>query len=195
MRRRLSGRQRPVLALGTIAASAFLLSGCGDEAPTDKVFSSVDQCVSSGMDREVCQVAYQDAIKGHLDNAPRFDAKAACEAEYGDSQCIEQHGNSNSGGGSFFTPFLTGYLVSSAVNNIGDYYSYRRQQEATGSYGGATPIYRNRAGQTLTTGTTAPSGNGSAASSSRQSVKPVNVNTRSVARQGFGGRSSFGFGG
>jgi uncharacterized protein YgiB involved in biofilm formation len=147
------------------------------------------------MDRQVCQVAYEDAMKGHLENAPRFDAKAACEAEYGASQCVEQPGNSNSGGGSFFTPFLTGYLVSSAINNIGDYYNYSRQREATGSYGAAAPIYRNRAGQMLTTGASARSGNGSAVSSSRQSLKPVNVNTRSVARQGFGGRSSFGFGG
>lgn len=84
-------------------------------------------------------------------------------------------------------------MLSSALNNIGDYYNYRRRQEESGSYG-STPIYRNRSGQTVTT-TIRSGGNDTAIAPSRQTVKPVNVNTRTVARQGFGGRSSFSFGG
>lgn len=201
MRRRKSGHKRPFLALGTIAASTLALSGCGDQTPSETMFTSVDQCVASGMDRQVCQAGYQDAMRAHLAVAPRFNGMAACEAEYGSGQCTEQRANAvpnnNTGGsGSFFMPFLTGYMLSSALNNIGDYYDYRRRQEESGYYYGSTPIYRNRSGQTVTT--TVRSGgslNDAVTAPSRQSIKPVNVNTRTVARQGFGGRSSFSFGG
>ncbi|RFB88290.1 hypothetical protein B5K11_22525 [Rhizobium leguminosarum bv. trifolii] len=199
MRRRKSGHRRPFLALGTIAASTLALSGCGDQTPSEVMFTSVDQCVTSGMDRQVCQAGYQDAMRAHLATAPRFNGMAACEAEYGVGQCTEQPANSvpnNSSGGSFFTPFLAGYMLSSALNNITDYSDYRRRQEANGYYYGSTPIYRNRAGQTLTTTVrSGGAGSDSVTAPSRQSVKPVNVNTRTVARQGFGGRSSFSFGG
>ena len=198
MRRRKSGHRRPFLALGTIAASTLALSGCGDQTPSEVMFTSVDQCVTSGMDRQVCQAGYQDAMRAHLAAAPRFNGMAACEAEYGTGQCTEQQAaavpNNSGGGGSFFTPFLAGYMLSSALNNITDYSDYRRRQEASGYYYGSTPIYRNRSGQTLTT-TVRSGGSDGVTAPSRQSVKPVNVNTRTVARQGFGGRSSFSFGG
>lgn len=201
MRRRMSGHRRPFLALGTIAASTLALSGCGEEAPSDIMFTSVDQCVAAGMDRQVCQASYQDAMRAHLATAPRFNGMAACEAEYGTGQCTEQPSNAvpnnnTGGGGSFFVPFMAGYILSSALNNIGDYYDYRRRQEEIGYYYGSTPIYRNRSGQTVTT--TVRSGGtriDSVTAPARQTVKPVNVNTRTVARQGFGGRSSFSFGG
>ncbi|MBB4234717.1 DUF1190 domain-containing protein [Rhizobium esperanzae] len=201
MRRRKSGHKRPFLALGTIAASTLALSGCGDQTPSEVMFTSVDQCVASGMDQQVCQAGYQDAMRAHLVTAPHFNGMAACEAEYGAGQCTEQRSNAvpnnNTGGsGSFFVPFLTGYMLSSALNNIGDYNDYRRRQEEIGFYYGSTPIYRNRSGQMVTT--TVRSGGArydTTIAPSRQSVKPVNVNTRTVARQGFGGRSSFGFGG
>lgn len=199
MRRRLSGRKRPILALGTIAASSFILSGCGDDPPSDRVFSSVDQCVSSGLDQQLCQTAYQDAMRAHLANAPRFDGAAACEAEYGKGQCTEEKPVAGSTStGSFFVPFLSGYLLSSTISNLDDYYRYRRQaqQQTTASgYGGSYgygPVYRNRSGQTVTTTT---GGGRDAVLSPSVNTKPVNVNTRTVSRQGFGGRSSFSFGG
>lgn len=192
MRRRLSGRRPPILALGTIAASSLILASCGGDAPSDVMYSSPDQCISAGLDRQLCQTAYEDAMKGHVENAPRFNVKGECETVYGDNQCSEQRSN----GGSFFTPFMTGYLLSSTINNITDYYSYRRQQQSgsSGSYWGSSPIYRDRSGQTVTTVGTGGSSRDSAITTARP-TKPVNVNTRSVSRSGFGGRSSFGFGG
>lgn len=196
MHRRLSGRKPPILALGTIAASTLMLSGCGDDTPSDVMFTSVDQCVSAGMDRQVCQAAYQDAMQAHLANAPRFNGMAACEAEYGAGHCATQptsSTSSNRGDGNSFMPFLAGYMLSSAINNIGDYNSYRRREEENGRSYGSTPIYLNRSGQTVTT--SFGTGGTTTIAPSRQSVKPVNVNTRTVSRQGFGGRSSFSFGG
>jgi uncharacterized protein YgiB involved in biofilm formation len=193
MRRRLSGRKPPLLALGSIAISSMALAGCAGDPPGDVLFTSVDQCITAGMDAQVCQAGYQDAMQAHLNAAPRFDGLAACEAEYGAGQCTEQTAaTNNTGGGSFWTPFLAGYVLSSALNNIGDYYNYRRIQEQNGYAYGSTPIYRNRTGQTVTT--TRPGNNNTAITPSRQTT-PVNVNTRTVVRQGFGGGNNFSFGG
>jgi uncharacterized protein YgiB involved in biofilm formation len=202
MRRRLSGRTRPILALGTIAASGLALASCGDSPAEEVVFKTVDQCVQAGMNEQVCQTAYQDAMRASLAGAPRFDGLAACEAEYGSGQCTEAPpaagGSSGGGTGSFFVPFMAGYMLSTGIRTIDDYYKYRRREVEQGAvypYVGSSPVYRTRSGQTVTTVSTrgAP---GTSVYSPRPSVKPVNVNTRTVARQGFGGRSSsFGFGG
>lgn len=192
MRRRLSGRNRPFLVLGSIAATSLALAGCAGDPPGEVLFSSVDQCITAGVDAQVCQAGYQDAMQAHLANSPQFDGLAACEAEYGEGRCAEQVNTAtNSGGGSFFTPFLAGYLLSSTLNNIGDYNRYRSTQVSSGGYG-ATPIYRNRSGQTLAP--TFGRGNDTALAPTRQ-VQPVNVNTRTVVRQGFGGGSRMSFGG
>lgn len=192
MHRRLSGHKRPLLALGSIAATSLALAGCAGEPPGEVLFSSVDQCITAGMDEQVCQAGYQDAMQAHLANSPQFDGLAACEAEYGEGQCTEQANTATTGGGgSFFTPFLAGYLLSSTLNNIGDYNRYRGTQVSSGGYG-ATPIYRNRSGQTLAP--TVRTGNDTSLAPTRQ-VQPVNVNTRTVVRQGFGGGSRMSFGG
>lgn len=206
MRRRLSGRTPPILALGTIAASGLALASCGDKPPAEDVmFKSVDQCLQAGMDAEVCRAGYQDAMRAHLAGAPRFDGRAACEAEYGWTQCTPARGADGSGSaGSFFIPLMAGYVLSTGFNRIDDYDKYRRREQEQGGGGGGggggysgSPIYKTRSGQTVTTIPAPPHGSRNAsASSSRYSVKPVNVSTRTVARRGFGGRSfSFGFGG
>lgn len=193
MRRRLSGRKPPLLTLGTIAISSLALAGCAGEPPGEVLFTSVDQCITAGMDAQVCQAGYQDAMQAHLEASPRFDGMAACEAEYGAGQCTEQQpAATTGGGGSFFTPFLAGYLLSSTLNNIGDYNNYRQRQVNNGYAYGSTPIYRNRSGQTVTPGSRP---GGDMVAPSRQSMQPVNVNTRTVVRQGFGGGGGFSFGG
>jgi uncharacterized protein YgiB involved in biofilm formation len=196
MARRFIGNRSPLLALGTIAASSLALASCAGDAPAEVMFTSAEQCIAAGMDQQVCQTGYQDAVQAHLASAPRFDGMAACEAEYGVGQCTPAPATANSGGGgSFFMPFLAGYMMSSALNNLSDYGAYRRQRELNGYAYGSSPIYRNRSGQTLTPGTSGRA-NSTAINPSRPSMQPVNVNTQTVARSGFGGRSSgLGFGG
>lgn len=181
MRRRLTGR-RPILALGTIAGVSLSLAGCAGDPPAEAMFTSVDQCVQAGWDQQVCSATFQDAMQTHLTEAPRFDGLAACEAEYGEGQCSQQQ--ASGGGSGFFIPFMAGYMMSTAFNNLNDYEARRRNGYTP------APIYRTRDGQTMTPvirtgGTAAPT---------RQTMQPVNVNTTTVTRQGFGGRS-FGFGG
>ncbi|NWJ23402.1 DUF1190 domain-containing protein [Rhizobium sp. RM] len=197
MRRRLSGHRRPILIFGSFAAYALFLHNCTKTPPYNVMFTSVDECVSSGMDTQVCQTAYQDAMQTHLTNAPRFDGMAACEDEYGKFQCTEQRGLKSSGtSGGSFTPFMTGYFLSSTIKNIADYNNYRREEneEESSSSGGAgisasQPVYRNRTGQTVTPMMTASGAHSDTEITTTRATQMVNVKTQSVSREGFGGRS------
>lgn len=209
--RRLSPKGRQTLALGTIAVAGVVLAGCGEEPPSERLFSSVDDCVTSGFERTVCEGEFQRAMAVHAEDAPRFDGLAACEAEYGEGKCVERPtegeggtGASNGGSG-FFTPFLTGYLVSNALNNLSDRGSYDRYLRDNPTYR-PDPIYRTRSGTPVTVARDLTPGAADrvTGTSTTRSVstptrtRPVNVNTRTVSRRGFGGRGfgrSGGFGG
>lgn len=192
--RRLSPRTRQTLAMGTLATSVTL-AGCGEPAPDFERFTSVSDCAASGFSRLVCEEEFDRAAAAHLQTAPRFDDLSACEAEFGDGRCNElpQIAEAGTDGeaatdeaqprGSFFAPFLTGYLVSSALSRVSTARGYAGYYANNPSYRPA-PVYRTRAGQDVTT---AREGN-------RTVTRPVNRNTRTVARRGFGG-SGFARGG
>ena len=187
--KRYTRRQPPVLLLGTIAASGLMLSACGDDPPQNVLFNSVEQCVQAGYNNDICNAEFREAVQQHNRDAPHFNGQAACEAELGAGKCTQVTDTSSGGTGSFWVPFMTGYVVSSALQsltNIGAYNSYRRDY---GYY--PTPIYYGRGGSTYY--------------SPRREIgqpaappRPYNVNTRTVSRQGFGGASrsrGFSFGG
>ncbi|NDW03129.1 DUF1190 domain-containing protein [Jiella pacifica] len=186
MRRRFTRRTPPILTLGTIAATGMVLYGCGDEAPQDVAFSTPQQCADAGVDAQICEAEYQQALQKHLTDAPHYASLQECEAAIGEGKCFQAGGASGqnsagqtSGSGSgFFVPFMTGYLISSALSNLSSYGAYRDYRYSSGY--SSTPIYRDRAGTALTSTVE----NGKAVS------RPVNVNTRTVSRSGFGGRSS-----
>lgn len=188
MRRRFTSKRPPLLALGSIAATGLVLSGCGNEVPQEALYNSPAECVEAGFEEQICTAEYQNALRQHLRDAPRFDGLAACEAEVGEGRCLEAEGEAATGGGgsSFFLPFMTGYIMSSALRDFTSYRAYNDYRRRT-SYT-PTPIYRTRSGQTVT----------SVVTDGQRVSRPYNVNTRTVSRQGFGGRSSsrgFGFGG
>ena len=186
MTKRYTGRKPPLLALGTIAAGGLALTACGDRAD-EALFASVDECAQAGVERSICDSEYQTALAQHLRDAPRFDGRAACEAEYGAGRCTTQPREDGSGVGNFFIPFMTGYLVSSAVSSLTSYNSYGTYV-GSGSYRRPTPVFTNRSG-TLYRSDPAQLGEA-------PRPRPANVNTRTVSRSGFGGlssgRSSFG---
>jgi len=184
MTRRFTAPRRPLLALGTIAAGGLSLTACGDTPAQDAAYTSPAQCIEAGVNADICSAEYQQAMQAHLKNAPKFDGQAACEAEYGAGRCMETSaaatGTQGSGSGSFFMPFMTGYLISSAISNLSNYGAYQRQRES-GGYS-SVPIYTNRSGVSYRSD---PVAIGQA-----PQQRPVNVNTRTVSRQGFGGMSS-----
>lgn len=130
-----------------MAGSAFTLAACddagtptqwGDERPAASSdaaasFASVDECKAAGdFTAEQCQTAYDEAQKASAENAPKFADQKSCEERYGVDQCVPR--NQANGGGSFFTPLLTGFIIGQALNNMG------------GGYRGA-PMYRDRDGR------------------------------------------------
>ena len=181
-RRRFSSSSRKTLALGGIAAAGLAVSGCSDDGPAEYQFSNVQQCTAAGFDQTVCKEEFKQALELHTENAPKFANEAACEAEWGADQCRPAYYLSQSS--SYFSPFLTGYLVSSSLRGVRGYDGYYDYRSRYPDYR-PTTLYRNRNGANVTI---APGD---------KAVRLVNVNTRTAARGGFGGRGSGGrsFGG
>jgi uncharacterized protein YgiB involved in biofilm formation len=181
--RRLSARRRQRLALGGLAAAATVsLSAC-DSKPdfSDAQFTTVSECVRGGFPDDLCQSSYNAALQQYQSDAPKFNTLKDCEAQWGEQQCGPgvAYGSSytNNSSGSVFMPLLAGFVVSQALqrryNEYGGVGYY-------GGYGGSyrgSPIYRDRSGSTVTIDRRG----------GQSIAKPVNVNTTTVARSGFGG--------
>lgn len=184
--RRFARRARPKLVLGGLAAAASVsLSGCGGTPDfQDAQFTSVAECTSAGFPDAVCQSSYNAAFLEHQRSAPQFGSRQDCEKEWGGQHC-ERLANAGYGNGSslssIFVPALAGFVVSQALQRR--YYDTGEIDiDYYGGYGGSyrgSPIYRSRGGSTVTVDR----------SSGSTVTKPVNVNTASVARSGFGGMS------
>jgi uncharacterized protein YgiB involved in biofilm formation len=179
--RRYAARTRPRLVLGGLAAVAGVsLSGC-EAAPEfrDAQFTTVPECTRAGFDAEVCQAGFNSAAAEYERSAPKFNSLKTCEEEWG-SQCMPYTANGAAAGtnvssGNVFVPMLAGFVLSQALQrryyeggNIGYYGGY-------GGYG--SPIYRNRTGNPVVLDR----------SGGAIRKMPVNVNTQTVARSGFGG--------
>jgi uncharacterized protein YgiB involved in biofilm formation len=180
-RRRFARRTRPQLALGGLAVAAGLSLGGCDSTPDlqDAKFTTLSECVNAGMAEEVCQSGFNAAQLEHQRSAPQFNCMPA-----GASNAASGGGYSSGG---VFVPMLTGFLVSQALQRR----FYDGRDIGYGYYGGGgyrgTPIYRDRGGSAVTV----------QRSGGKAIATPVNVNTTTVARSGFGGmgKSRGGFGG
>lgn len=195
-RRRFSRPTRSQLAIGGLAAAAGLsLSGC-DGTPDfqDAKFTTLSECVNAGMAQEVCESGFNAAALEHQRSAPQFNNLASCEQDWGANNCMPAGGSNVANGagyssGNVFVPMLTGFLISQALQRR--YYDGR--DIGYGYYGAGgfrgTPIYRDRGGSAVTV----------QRSGGKAIATPVNVNTTTVARSGFGGmgksRSASRFGG
>ncbi|MEM7567207.1 MAG: DUF1190 domain-containing protein [Pseudomonadota bacterium] len=180
-RRRYAARTRRTLTVGTIAAAGLTVAACDSAPDGDYFVANIDQCRDAGFSQVVCENEFSGALAEHSANAPRFDEREACEAEFGVNGCNEQRG---ADGQSFFMPLFTGFLVGQALGRITSYGAYQTYRTNNVGYT-PTPIYRDRSGNRVTV--SRPSGSDVSA---RPVTRPVNVNTRTVSRQGFGGRSS-----
>jgi uncharacterized protein YgiB involved in biofilm formation len=189
--RRFSSGTRPRLVLGGLAAVSATLTAC-DTAVEPAQFTSIQACTQAGYEQRLCEAGFNAAVAEQQKTAPRFNSLASCEAEWGTSSCGPLTtpaiaGSSYTTGGSVFVPLVAGFVLSQAMQQRYydrgdidfDYYG--------GYYRGGSPIYRSRSGSTVTLSN----------SGGRMISSPVNVNTHTVARSGFGGmgRSRGGFGG
>jgi uncharacterized protein YgiB involved in biofilm formation len=176
--RRFASGHRPRLMLGGLAAVGVTLSGCEPAEQQAAQFTSVAACTQAGFEASLCQSAQSAAEQEHQKSAPRFNSLASCEEEWGTSSCAPMTTPAIAGSsyntGSVFVPMVAGFVLSQAMQR--SFYQNGNIGYYGGGYGGG-PVYRNRTGTPVTVGR----------SDGKMIKTPVNVNTASVSRRGFGG--------
>ncbi|WP_411286361.1 DUF1190 domain-containing protein [Phenylobacterium sp.] len=145
------------------------------QKPEGRSYASLDACrAANEAPDDQCATALAEAEA----QAPKFSDQQSCEERYGVDQCVPR----NQGGGSFFTPLLTGFLVGQALNNFGGrgYYGNRFDNRDGGYYGSG-----GRGGRDYVTGR------------SDRYEAPARAQSRSsvISRGGFGGGGGRGYGG
>ncbi|GAC10775.1 DUF1190 family protein [Paraglaciecola chathamensis] len=101
------------LALGI---AAVMLSRCGEETEKATVYTSVDDCTNQNPGQEeLCKTAYQDALDEAQRTGPKYASRQICEEEFGANQCNYTRTES----GSFFMPFMAGYMLSNLLSPRG----------------------------------------------------------------------------
>jgi len=131
-------RSRSMQLTSLMATVGFSMSACGPStsavpvAPPEPTpaYTSIDECKAANdfSDTE-CDTAYTIAQTEAERTAPRYATRAECEGQWGPEQCRPL----NSGGGSFFGPLATGFIIGQLLNG--------------GGYRGGGPLYRGRDGQ------------------------------------------------
>ncbi len=98
------------LALGV--ASVFV-SACADNRQDARIYTSLDECKQDFPDAmQRCEAAYQSAVAEAAKTAPRYQRENDCEYEFGQNQCRYVDTNN----GSFFMPFMAGFMVSQLMS-------------------------------------------------------------------------------
>ena len=152
-------RSKRLVLTSLMAGGGLSMNACGGDAPAPTqwgdppaaaasavpedgaAFASVEECKAAGEFAPAeCDAAYATAQA----DAPKFNDRQTCEERYGVDQCVPR----NSGGGSFFTPLLTGFIIGQALNNFGGgrgyggFYGRDRDRYFGGGYGGYGGGYR-----------------------------------------------------
>ena len=116
------------LRLALMATLPAALAGCDNPAITGEQQAAQDW--QAAVDCSTPDLMRTDACRTELENllagSPRYGSQAQCEGELGGActQITEDGGNVWVGP---LTGFVTGYLLSEAIDEIGDAYKYKRR--------------------------------------------------------------------
>lgn len=108
-------RMRKAFALKPLAVgvAGVMLSACSDDRQDARIYTSLDECKIDNPDAIAqCDAAYQTALDEAARTSPRYTTENDCEHEFGANQC--QYVNNNQG--SFFMPFMAGFMVSQLLS-------------------------------------------------------------------------------
>lgn len=83
-------------------STAFVLSGCDTPQDVD-VYSSLDECKSSGANPHQCESDYKNALKESEKVAPKYSSQMDCSSDF--AQCQQ----TQTSGGIFWMPLMTGF--------------------------------------------------------------------------------------
>jgi uncharacterized protein YgiB involved in biofilm formation len=163
--------------------SLAVMAGCSGGAKDEEVtfVTSVDDCTANtSLSAVDCEAAYSEAVKEAESTAPRYQYERDCQAEFGN--CENR--------GSFFAPFMAGYIVSNIVGNIGG--SMERNHRYRNSH--PSYIYRGNGqyrNKIMTSdGLVVGSPGQRNYRVSKDVMKPKPAVTRTISRGGFGAKAS-----
>ena len=196
-------RSRQIAMTTLMCGASLSLTACdgqvgGDQAwrepaaaidqgkPVDAfAYPSIQACFDANdISDDACREAALTAIKDHEAAAPRYAEQSNCEDVYGPGQCVPR---GSQGGGGFFTPLLTGFVVGQMLN--GGYrgtglYHDRQNNGYYTSYGGRlSSDYRTGRTQVGVNGIDPPA-------AIKASPPKIQTRTSVLSRGGFGGRMS-----
>ena len=183
-------RSKTLHVTGLMATASFSLAACGAPqvaapvaAPDPALaYTSLEECrAANDVTDTECNTAYNVADQQAKEKAPRYASQAECEGQWGPDQCRPL--NNTGGGGSFFGPLATGFIIGQLLNG--------------GGYRGGGPLYRDRNGsfsngygggylsRDYRTGRTVANRND--VDVARQAPARAQSRTTVVSRGGFGG--------
>lgn len=155
-----------VLTMGIMATFvAAALSGCAEDKVEILSVTSVDQCISSGVDFMTCQAEWDKATAMHEDVAPKFDTAGGCYGEFGDTCQNRPVRNADGSTSNVWLPMMAGMMMGNMMSN---------SAHAGAAYANTRPLYMNNARKTASGsyvgGLVTPSGNAIAPGASRMSA-------------------------
>lgn len=97
----------------TVGIAGVLLTACSSQREDAIVYTTLEDCVGENPSAAAqCEIAYQGALEEAARTSPKYNTASDCEYEFGPKQCQEVRTQS----GSFFMPFMAGYMVSSLLS-------------------------------------------------------------------------------
>ena len=182
-------RSKALHVTSLMATASFSLAACGSpqralpEPEPATAYTSLAECkAANDVSDAECDTAYAAADQQARETAPRYATQAECEGEWGPEQCRALD-TGNSGGGSFFGPLATGFILGQLLNGGGyrgggPLYRDRNNQFSNG-YGGGYLTRDYRTGRTIA--------NRNDVDVARRAPTRVQSRTATVSRGGFGG--------
>lgn len=134
-------RARWLALLACTTSALAMLGGCGrppEQARGDGwdggngdaiVYNSLAECKAAQADDRICDEAMADAAA--LQGLEHYSRKEQCEAEYGVGHCESR------GGGGWFVPALTGFMLARALSGTDLDTYHRRKADGYATY----PVY------------------------------------------------------
>lgn len=180
-------RSRSLQVTSLMATVSFSMAACGspgsslpaEPAVPALAYTSLDECrAADDIPDEECVVASNVAGQQAAETAPRYATREECEGQWGPEQCRPL----NTGGGSFFGPLATGFIIGQMMNGGyrggGALYRDRNDQYSNG-YGGGYLSRDYRTGRTVA--------NRNDVDVARKAPVRAQSRTAVVSRGGFGG--------
>ena len=158
--------------LTLLGATALALTACSEAKEEALTYNTVESCISAKVVEEAtCRAEFKKAEQDHTKIAPRYNNANQCYSDFGYDRCRR----SSSG---FWLPFMVGYMIAPRRSSL----VYTQPLYRTSSYPNSyTTATNTRIGSVSRDGRT---------SVAKSRVTRPPVRTRTVARSGFGRRTT-----